>query len=144
MRQAIATVRVGDGRVKGFISINDSSTWPGGTLVRGSSDYMKQLESLANKEAQLASKREFFNQSLALQQQNITEQLYQDILEQTAVVAKAKGLDLVLEKSDPEIPAPNGTQLELAMGTHKVLFAGGCIDITTEVTAGIDAKGAKK
>jgi Skp family chaperone for outer membrane proteins len=114
------------------------------TLVRGSADYMTQLEDLKHKEGQLTSKKEFYGQSMALQQQRITEELYLDIIEQTAAVAKEKGLDLVMEKSDPEIPAPNGTQLELAMGTHKVLYAVGCLDITAEVTAGVDAKGTNK
>ena len=92
----------------------------------------------------MTTKKEFYGQSMALQQQRITEELYQAILEQSAAVAKQKGLDLVLEKSEPEIPAQNGTQLELAMGTHKVLYSGGCVDITAEVTAGVDAQGSKK
>ena len=52
---------------------------------------------------------------------------------------KEKGLDLVFENSEPELSALNANELELIMGTHKLLYSGGCLDITDEVMTRLDA-----
>jgi len=105
-----------------------------------SNDYLLKLKSILDKQAQLETEKKFYNQKMSLAEQRMTGQLYKDILEQTSVVAKEKGLDLVFEQSVPEIPASSPAQLELAMGTHKVLYSGGCVDITEEVLARVDAQ----
>jgi Skp family chaperone for outer membrane proteins len=108
-------------------------------LVRGSSDYIIQMKDLLQKKARLESDKEFYGQALAMKEQRITEDIYKAILEQSSVVAKRKGLTLVLEKSEIDLPASSPNQLELVMGTNKVLYSGGCVDITKEVTEGVDA-----
>ena len=113
-------------------------------LVRGSSDYITQLKELIQKKSQLASDKEFFSQALAMKEQRITEDLYKAILQQSSVVARQKGLALVLEKSEIDFPASSLNQLELVMGTNKVLYSQGCVDITKEVTDGVDASVATK
>jgi Skp family chaperone for outer membrane proteins len=110
------------------------------TLIRGSADYMRQLEEILHKRARLRTEKEIYNQHVALKEQKMTEDLYGDILLATSEVARQKSLYLVLEKSEPEFPASSPTQLELAMGTHKVLYSGGCLDITDEVMQLVDAK----
>ncbi len=112
--------------------------------VRGSSDYITQMKELIRKKSQLASDKEFFSQALAMKEQRITEAIYQAILQQSSLVAKRKGLALVLEKSEIDFPASSLNQLELVMGTNKVLYSGGCVDITKEVTDGVDAGVATK
>jgi Skp family chaperone for outer membrane proteins len=108
-------------------------------LVRGSSDYIAQMKELIQKKTQLESDKEFYGQALAMKEQRITEDIYKAILEQSSVVARRKGLALVLEKSEIDFPASSPNQLELVMGTNKVLYSGGCVDITKEVTDGVDS-----
>lgn len=110
------------------------------TLKPTSTDYLEQLRGILQKKSQLRTEQEFYNQRVSLREQSLTEGLYKDVLQAVSEVAQQKGLDLVLEKSEPEIPASSPTQLELAMGTHKVLYSGGCLDITDEVMKLVDAK----
>jgi Skp family chaperone for outer membrane proteins len=114
------------------------------TLVRSSSDYVTQLKEILHKQAELSTEQEFYKQRTAALKQRMTERLYRDILQATEQVAKEKGLDLVFEQSEPEFPAASPTQLELTLGMHKVLYSGGCVDITAEVTAKVDVQGADR
>lgn len=113
-------------------------------LKPGSSDHLAQLERIYKKRANYEMEKELYNKKLALKEQRITEDLYGAILLATRAVAEEKGLDLVFEKSEPELPAPSPTQLELAMGTHKVLYSGGCPDISKDVLARIDSEDLAK
>lgn len=108
-------------------------------LKRSSSDYIAQLKEVIQNKTKLESDREFYSQVLGIKEQRITEDIYKAILQQSSVIARQKGLALVLEKSEPELPASSPNQLELMMGTHKVLYSEGCVDITKEVTDGVDA-----
>jgi len=53
-------------------------------------------------------------------------------------IAREKGLDLVLERTEPEFPI-SGEELMMTFSSHKVLYGGGCIDLTKEVTSRLDA-----
>jgi len=109
------------------------------TLKIGSENYLAQVKELLEKQASLQAKQEFHKQQLALKEQQLTEDIYKDILRITSDIAKQKGLDLVLEASEPDLPASNPTELELSMGTHKLLYGGGCQDITEEVITQLDS-----
>jgi Skp family chaperone for outer membrane proteins len=113
-------------------------------LSPGSSDHLAQLERIYKKRKNYEMEKELYNKKLGLKEQRITEDLYGAILLATRAVAQEKGLDLVLEKSEPELPAPSPTQLELAMGTHKILYSGGCPDITNDVLARINSEDRAK
>ena len=71
------------------------------------------------------------------------EDLYQVFMKVAQEIAKEKGLDLVLERSEPAFPI-SSEELMLTLYTHKVLYAGGCIDLTSEVIARIDADATLK
>jgi Skp family chaperone for outer membrane proteins len=109
------------------------------TLKVGSENYMAQVKELLLKQANLQAQQEFHKQQLSIQEQQITETIYSDILRITGEIAKQKGLDLVLEASEPELPATSPTELEMSMGTHKLLYGGGCVDITDDVIRKMDA-----
>jgi len=110
------------------------------TLKIGSENYMTQVKEILEKQASLQAKQEFNKQQRALKEQRITEKIYGDILRITGEAAKEKGLDLVFEASEPKLPALSPTELELSMGTHKLLFGGGCSDITDEVIRRLDSQ----
>jgi len=109
-------------------------------LKPGSSDHLAQMKELLAKQARLEAEQEFYKQQMALKDQRWTEQLYADILKATDVVAVEKGLDLVFERDEIEFPAPSANELMLTIRTHKILYSGGCTDITDEVTALLDSK----
>jgi Skp family chaperone for outer membrane proteins len=109
------------------------------TLKIGSDNYMTEVKEILEKQAILQARQEFNNQQLALKEKKLTENLYRDILRITRDIASEKGLELVFEASEPDLPASNPTELELSMGTHKLLFGGGCQDITDEVIKRLDA-----
>jgi Skp family chaperone for outer membrane proteins len=109
------------------------------TLKTGSSDYMALMKEVLTKQANLQVQQTFYEQQRVLKEQKMVEGLYKDILRETGEVAKQKGLDLVFERSEPALPALSPTELERAMGTHKLLYGGGCLDITGEVIARLDS-----
>jgi Skp family chaperone for outer membrane proteins/uncharacterized coiled-coil protein SlyX len=109
------------------------------TLKIGSDSYLAQTKEIFEKQANLQAQQEFYKQRLALKEQRITEEIYIDILRITGEIAKERGLDWVFEKSEPQIPASTPTELELSMGMHKLLYGGGCVDITNEVLARLDS-----
>ena len=109
------------------------------TLKTGSSDYLELVKQTLTKQAGLQAQQKFYEQQIALKEQKIFEEIYKDILLETGKAAKQKGLDLVFEKSEPELPAPTANELTLTISTHKLLYSGGCLDITDEVMARVDA-----
>jgi Skp family chaperone for outer membrane proteins len=113
-------------------------------LRPGTSDYVAQLERIYNKRASYQADKELYNKKVSLKEQVITEELYGGILRATAAIAEKRGLDLVFEKSEPDLPATSPAQLELAMGTHKLLYSAGCVDISSEVLARIDSQDREK
>ena len=71
------------------------------------------------------------------------EDLYQEALEDVKAIAKEKGLDLVLERTEPKIPLAS-EEMWSTVSTHKVLYAGGCVDLTNEVIDRMDASATLK
>ena len=110
------------------------------TLKNGSNDYMTQVKEILTKRANYQAQQEFYKRQIELKEQRWAEDTYKNILRITAEVAKQKGLDLVLEMDEPELPAPNYNGLMTILSTHKVLYSTGCPDITEEVMTRLDAK----
>jgi Skp family chaperone for outer membrane proteins len=113
-------------------------------LKRGSKDYMKQFKKILEKQGRYDAEEEYHIQQKAAEYQRWVEEFYVDILQETGEVAKEMGLDLVIEKDEVEFPASNIDTALLAIRTHKLLYSGGCEDITDEVMARIDAKESEK
>ncbi|MDD5457963.1 MAG: OmpH family outer membrane protein [Phycisphaerae bacterium] len=105
----------------------------------GSDDYMNSVRELLNKQAKLEAEQEFYKQRFKENDKAWTENFYIDIMKQVEAVASKKGLDLVLEKDQIQLPAENANDLMLAIRTHKILYCGGCIDITGDVLAALDS-----
>ncbi len=108
------------------------------TLKVGTSDYMARVKEIFEKQASLQAAQEFRKQQISLKDQQWIEGLYKAILQQTSEVAKQKGLEMVFEKSEPEFPAQSANELMRAIDTNKLLYSGGCLDITDEVMARVD------
>jgi Skp family chaperone for outer membrane proteins len=108
------------------------------TLRQGTADYMKQLQVALDKRAKLDGLQEYLKQQRALEDKKWMEDLYQEVLKIVRDMAKEKGLDLVLERTEPEFPI-SSDELMLTLSTHKVLYDGGCLDLTAEVVTRLDA-----
>ena len=112
-------------------------------LVPGSSDYMTQYKELLLKQAELKALQEFNSQQRGLRDRRWTEELYKQILRITGELAEKKRLELVLERSEPTFPILSPDQLVMTLSTHKVLYIGGCLDLTDEVIAELDKEESK-
>jgi len=71
------------------------------------------------------------------------EDLYQETLKAIETVAKDRGLDLVLERTEPKFPIAS-EEVWSTVSTNKVLYGGGCVDLTNDVIARIDASATLK
>jgi outer membrane protein len=108
-------------------------------LKPGSADYLSGMKEVLEKQGSLQAKQEFFKRQMDMREQVVIEQLFKDVVKATGEVAKDKGFDMVLEKSEPDLPAANSNELTLTISTHKVLYSAGCEDITDAVMAKVDA-----
>ncbi len=109
-----------------------------GAFVPGSSDHTTELKQLFQKQGALKALQEFNNSQRRLRERGWAEKVYKEVIRITKEVAVKKGLDLVLERSEPTFPIPSADQLMMTLSTHKVLYGGGCADITDDVIAELD------
>ncbi len=110
------------------------------TLKPGTPDYLKQMQVYLEKRAQLDARQEFLKQQRAVDDRQWFEKLYPEILKVVTAVAQEKKLDLVFERTEPTLSlARSGDELMSMVSTHKVLYAGGAVDLTDEVVARLDA-----
>lgn len=107
-------------------------------LVQGSSDYMKQYEALINEQARYEAMKQFVSQQRIFQDRRWTEILYKEVLRITKELAEKKGLTMVLGVDEPDFPMTNTDELMMALQTHKVLYSGGCVNLSDEVVAEMD------
>jgi Skp family chaperone for outer membrane proteins len=110
------------------------------TLKEGSDDYMTSAKGLFEKQANYQARQEFYKQKMEMKDQLWTREVYQDIIRMAGEVAKEKGLDLVFKDDEIDFTEPDVSELGLNIRTQKLLYAGGCLDITDEVKTRLDAK----
>ncbi|MHC4069582.1 MAG: OmpH/Skp family outer membrane protein [Planctomycetota bacterium] len=105
----------------------------------GSNDYMSLYKEMLDKQASLQTQQKFYEQQVGVREQTMIEGLYKDVLKVVGGVAEEKGLALVFEKSEPELPAASASDLMRTIDTNKLLYSGGDLDISDEVIARLDA-----
>jgi Skp family chaperone for outer membrane proteins len=110
-------------------------------LKQDSSDYLAQRKEVINKRINLETQQAFNKEEAILKEYKWRKEFYQDILRITSELAEQKGLDVVLEKDEIDILALSVNEFNQTMLTHKVLYSGGCMDITDEVMARLDKEG---
>ena len=107
-------------------------------LKPDSSDYLAQRKELIDNQARLEAEQKFYKEQGILKQYKWSKELYQDILRITSELAEQKGLDLVLKKDEIDLLALSVNEFSQTIRTHKVLYSGGCVDISDEVVARLD------
>lgn len=108
-------------------------------IKQGTPDYLERMQELAQKRASLPVQQSYYEQLFAKKDMEWTQQLYKDLLSIVDTVAQEKGLEMVFESDEPEFPIEQAEDLMLTIRTHKVLYKGGCINLTDEVMKRLDA-----
>ena len=107
-------------------------------LVPNSPAWLAQYRDMLQKESELKALKELNPQIRAMRAHQWMEKIYPEILRITKELGAKKGLALVLAVEEPVFPMQQPQQLSAAIQTHKVLYSGGCVDLTTEVIAELD------
>lgn len=107
-------------------------------LKPDSIDYLERYKELLQKQGDLKALQEFNPRRKVLRNLQWTQDLYKEILRITKELAAEKGLCLVLGADEPEFPIQSYEGLMMTLSTHKVLYSGGCVDITNELVARLD------
>jgi Skp family chaperone for outer membrane proteins len=109
------------------------------TLKSGTAEHLAQIKQVLDKRAKLESQQEYYKQQRSLKDKQWTEDLFKEVLAIIKDLARQKGLDVVLERTEPEFPF-SGEELMMVLNTYKVLYSGGCVDLSKEVLARLDQK----
>ncbi len=107
-------------------------------LRQGTADYVKQYQAVLEARSKLQNEQELLKAQRMAEDKKWFEDLYQEALRAIETLAKEKGLDLVLERSEPKFPLAS-EEVWSTVGTHKVLYGGGCVILTNDVIDRIDA-----
>ncbi len=103
------------------------------TFAVGSDDYINQLGKVMEMQGRLQSRKEFLDREMSMKQQLWTQQTYNKIVRATTEVAEAKGYGVVLAADPNGLPLSETFSAMIAM--QKVVYSGGCPDLTDEVKA---------
>jgi len=107
-------------------------------LKPNSSDYNERLQEMVQKQSQLKALQEVNPRRRILKEMQWTQNLYREILRITKSLAAQKGLNLVLGADEPEFPFQRYEELVMTLGSHKVIYHEGCVDLTNEIIAELD------
>ncbi len=103
------------------------------TFTVGSDDYVTQLGKVMEMQGRYQSRKEFLDRQMAMKQQLWTKQTYDQIVRVTTEIANARGYGLVLAADPNGLPLSERFSAMIAM--QKVVYSGGCPDLTDEVKA---------
>lgn len=103
----------------------------------GSDEFFQKNSELAEKENQLKY-QDFKQQELSLKNQLWQINLYNKIIKIANEIGAEKDLYLVLAIEEGELSPQRPDDFTLAVKTHKVLYSGGCMDLTEMVIARLD------
>ncbi len=104
-----------------------------GALKVGSPEFFAKNRELAQKKAEIGYLQDFDQQEQGLKTQLWKMDLYKKILITAQDVGKSKDLYLVLAVEEPDLSAQKAEEFATIVRTHKVLYSGGCVDITKDV-----------
>ncbi len=110
------------------------------TRKPGSAEHSKLRRELIEKRAVAEVHKEYLQEELMLQNKLSMEMLYARILEAVREIAQAKGIELVLDCDEVQLPSPSVSELTMMIQTHKVLHYAPSLDITDEVIKLVDSK----
>lgn len=108
------------------------------TFTIGSNDYLKQLDRIMEMQGRYGSRKEFLDRQISLKQQLWTQRTYDGIARVASELAKERGFGLVLAVDPNGLPLSETFSSVIAM--QRVVYSGGCPDLTDEVKARLAAR----
>jgi len=110
---------------------------------QGTADYVARYQAVLEARSKLQNGQEMLKQQRLAEDKQWFEDLYQEALKAIEVLAKERGLELVLERSEPKFPLAS-EEVWSTVGTHKVLYSDGCVNLTNDVIDRVDASPSLK
>ena len=107
------------------------------TFTIGSNDYLKQLDRIMEMQGRYESRKQFLDRQMSLKQQLWTQRTYDGIARVTSELAQERGFGLVLAVDPNGLPLSETFSSVIAM--QRVVYSGGCPDLTDEVKARLAA-----
>lgn len=104
-----------------------------GALKIGSQEYFDKYRDLRGKEAELKNLQDYNQQEQGLKTQLWKMDLYKKITTIANNLGKEKELYLVLAVEEPDLSPQRADDFANVVRSHKVLYSGGCLDLTKEV-----------
>ena len=104
-----------------------------GALKIGSQEYFDKFRELRQKEADLSALQNYNPQEQGLKTQLWKMELYKKIIKIANDLGKEKDLYLVLAVEEPDLAPDKADDFANVVRSHKVLYSGGCVDLTKEV-----------
>jgi len=104
----------------------------------GSSDYFSMMNEYEEKRAIMEGRNNFYESKFTQEMQLWMESLYNDFLKVVEMVARQKGLDMVVGKETLEVPAPTLRDFMLTVKTKTVLYNTPELEITDQVLTALD------
>jgi Skp family chaperone for outer membrane proteins len=109
-------------------------------LKSTSDDYLKVVQTICDNQAKLDSQQKYLKQQRLVEDRKQLEKVYPEIIKAVTALAQEKKLDLVLERTEPSLStAQTMDQMTMMISSYKALYAGGCVDLTDDVIARLDA-----
>jgi Skp family chaperone for outer membrane proteins len=106
-----------------------------GALRIGSQDFFDRNRELAQKRSELSYLKDFNKSEQALKGQLWKMDIYKKILDMAKTLGKEKDLYLVLAVEETDLSPQRAEEFANVVRSHKVLYSGGCLDLTDEVIA---------
>jgi Skp family chaperone for outer membrane proteins len=110
------------------------------TRKSGSDEFLQLKRDLMHKRAIAEAQKEFLQEELMTKNKAVMEELYVKILDAVKQISQAKGIELVLDRDEVDIPSPSVNELTMMVQTHKVLHYAPSLDITDEVIKLVDSE----
>jgi len=107
-------------------------------LQPGSPEFMEKRKEWFNKQAQLQALQEYQKEVLTIDKQAWTENLYNNLLQEIASVARQQNIMLVLNKDESSNQPRNLTELLNVIVNRKVLYNAPTMDISALVLERLD------
>ncbi len=113
-------------------------------LVPGSKEYESQLQQYDKLSVESTVWLEVQKKQIARERFLLTEQMYQEVLEAIAQIAKEGHFDLVFHRDSTEAPSKSNVELLNKIALRKCLYANPQVDLTQAVLTRVNQNYAKQ
>ena len=110
------------------------------SLVPGSKEYEARLLEVWKTTGEATVWLDMEKRVITRQRLALTEQMYKEVLDAVADIAKERGVDVVIHRDTGKIASKNSVELLNKIALRKCLYASGQVDLTQSVLARANSK----